>query len=132
MRAEKVLPHLMMASAEVASIAGDRVFAAHAPEGVAYPAVVCKQIDAVELATIDAASYGLMRSRIEVVALARSYAEVKACLEAVRVACNYKRGDIAGVPVQLIQRAGYGPDGWDDVVGLYFGSMDFYVLYFER
>ena len=135
MRAEKVIYALLAAHAPLLALLGDgsatSIYPGEAPQDAVLPVLVVEHIDGVDVPTIDAAHYALVQARIEVTVLAADYVTQKTVLEAVRVACQYQRGTVAGVPVNSVVRASVGPDLRDDDIGIYRQSMDFYVTYHE-
>ena len=132
MRAEKVIHNLLMANSAVVAIVSARCGPPPLPSPVTLPALVIEHISTVERTTIDAQSaYGLVEARIEVTALAATYPALKSLVDAVRVACNYKRGTIESVRVETVQRANVGADSWDDVLQAYAQSIDFMVIHQE-
>ena len=68
---------------------------------------------------------------MQVTAFAKTYAELKALLEQVRIACNYQSGTIAGVRVISVLRDSVSPDSRDDQLGLDMQSIDFMVTHYE-
>ncbi len=134
MRAEKVIHALLVGNAPLLALLGNgsaSVYPGVVPQGAALPALAVEHIDSVDLPTIDAAHYALVQARIEVTVLAADYVTQKTVLDAVRVACQYQRGTLAGVPVNTVVRASMGPDLRDDDIGVYRQSIDFYVSYQE-
>lgn len=131
MHAEKALRALLMQDSAVVALVGDRAYPVELPEGCALPALVLDHVSTVDLATISAASYGLCRSRIQVMALASSYVLQKSLTAAVLAACRYQRGLIAGVRVASITRALTGPDLKDSDRGVFYQSTDFLVTFQE-
>ena len=133
MRAEQAIYALLNAATALTALVGPRIFGGgQLAQGVALPAVVVEHVSSVELTTIDAnAAFGLVQSRIEVTAIAKTYAEVKAVLEQVRVACNYQRGLINGVRVVSVIRDSVGPDQRDDDMQIFTQSIDFQVTFQE-
>ena len=73
----------------------------------------------------------LVRTRIEVTAVAKTYAAQKSLLEEIRKALDYQRGTVAGVEVVSIMRDSSGPDLRDDDSGLFWQSTDFMVVHRE-
>ena len=132
MRAEKVITALLNAAAGVTALVADRIYPGILPQGAAMPALSVEHVISEELTTIDAiAAFGLVRSRIQVTALAKSYPEVKALIEQVRIACNYQRGVVATVRVVSVLRDTVGPDLRDDDLRVFSQSIDFQVTYQE-
>ena len=131
MRAEEVIYALLNVSA-INALVGNRITPMRAKQNDAWPALVTEYISGVELAPI-AAGLGnqVMRSRVQVTAFAKTYAELKALLEQVRSACNYQSGTIAGVRVISVLRDSVSPDSRDDQLGLDMQSIDFMVTHYE-
>lgn len=136
MRAEKVIYALLAADSGVTSLLGSgqsmRVYPGRLPQNTNMPAVAYEVISGIELTPIDAqAGRQVMQTRVQVTAMAKNYGEVKAVLEAVRIACLYKSGVIAGVTVLSVTRDNVGADLRDDDLALYLQSIDFVVMYYE-
>ena len=85
----------------------------------------------IDLETIDAQSYALVQSRIEVTAVTKSYVAQKNLLEQIRLALQYKRGTYAGVEVVNITRENSGPDLRDDEKEIFTQAIDFLVIFKE-
>ena len=73
-----------------------------------------------------------MQSRVQITALARSYAECKDILEAARAAMLYEHGTINGVYVASIVRDIVGPDQFDPEINAHMQSLDVIVTHFEQ
>lgn len=133
MSAVKVIRALLVAdSAVVALLPAVRIIAGSLPQGTALPAVSINEVSTMEIGRIDAqAETTLTEGRVQVTVIAASYPAQKALLDAVRKACNYERGSIAGVPVVSVRRSGNGPDFNDPESGFYMQSVDFRVTYHE-
>jgi len=132
MRAEKVIYSLLTADSGVAASVGARIYPSRMPQNTAMPALVFQMISGTELVPIDAqAGYQIMRSRVQVTAMGKNYADVKNALEAVRIACLYKSGTINGVKVISITRDSVGPDLRDDELAYYIQSIDYMVMHYE-
>lgn len=136
MRAEKVIFALLSADAGVQALVGAginlRLYPARIPQNPTWPALVYETTGADEVTPMDAqAGYQIVRTRVQVTALARNYSDVKALLEAVRKACLYKSGLIATVQVLSVLRDHVGPDQFDADVSLYMQSVDFIVTHYE-
>lgn len=136
MRAEKAITALLMQAAGLTALLArqaDSVYGGgQLPQGTPLPAVVVEHISSNELTTIDAnAAFGLVQSRIQVTAIAKTYPDQKAVLEQVRIACNYQRGVIAGVRVVTVLRDTVGSDQRDDDMQVYTQSIDFQVTFQE-
>jgi hypothetical protein len=135
MRAEKVIYALLVADAGVTSLAGTapvRVYPSHLPQNTVMPAITVQVVSGMESPVIDAqAGQSLVMSRIQVTVMGKDYKQLKDLVEAVRLACLYKSGLIAGVRVLAILRDGVGPDLRDDDLDLYLQSIDFMVRHYE-
>jgi hypothetical protein len=132
MRAEHVIYTLLSGSALVTAQVGNRIYPARMPQNTVMPALVYQTISGNELTPIDAqAGYQVMRTRIQVTAMAKNYQEVKNALEAVRKACLYQSGVIGGYQVLSITRDTVGPDLRDDDLSIYIQSIDFMVMHYE-
>ena len=132
MRAEKVIYTLLSGDAGVATQVAARIYPSRLPQNTVMPALVYDFISGQEHPVIDAsAGRQVLRSRVQVTAMGKNYADVKTLMEAVRVACLYKRGTIGGVTVISITRNGIGPDLRDDQLALYLQSTDYMVTHYE-
>lgn len=132
MRAEKAINALLNAAAGVIALVPAGPYPGIVPQAAALPALAVEHVSSAELTTIDAnAAFGLVQSRIQVTAIAKTYPEVKALIEQVRIACNYQRGVLDGVRVVSVIRDNLGPDQRDDDRQLYSQSIDFQVTFQE-
>lgn len=125
-----VLRSLLVGSAALtARVPAARIMAGLLPQGVALPAISLEEISAVPQPTIDAQAFALMRTRVQVNVLARSYAEQKELAALARTACEYARGLLAGVSVNSITLDSTGPDLRDDDAQIYQQPLDFVVIH---
>lgn len=134
MRAEKAIRAMLTGAAGVTSLVSDRIYPVPLPQGCTLPAIAVEHVSTIELTTVDANSaYGLVRSRIQVTVLAKTYPEQKTLLDEVRKACNYQRGTFNGVRVQQVLRDTVGPDGYstENEREVYSQSIDFQVTHQE-
>lgn len=133
MSAVKVMLALLVADAPVlALVSAARIVAGVLPQGTALPAIAITEVSTIELPRVDANSpTTLADSRVQVTLIATSYPLQKQLLNAVRRACNYKRGSIAGITVVSVRRAGNGPDFNDADTGFYMQTVDYTVIYHE-
>lgn len=128
MRAEKVIRSLLAAAPSVSALVATRIYPAPIPQATTLPAIGYSHVSTVPLTTLDAsAGFNLVRSRIEVFAIAKSYADQKALVEEIRKALDYQRGTIAGVEVVSILRDVSGPDLRDDDMQIFTQATDFLV-----
>lgn len=125
MRAEAVVKALLEAYPGVTAIVSTRIQPAPLPETLPLPAIALRHITTVDLPTIDAQSYGLARTRMEVTAVTKTYPVQKQLLEQVKLALQYQRGTIAGYEVVSIVRENVGPDLRDDDKMIFSQSVDF-------
>lgn len=132
MRAEKVVYTLLTGSAAVTGLVGTKIYPGRIPQNTTMPAVSYELVSGVDIAPINAQAGGvLLRSRVQVNVLARTYAEVKDIQEAIRGALLFKSGLIAGVRVIGITRDLIGPDERDDELGLYMQGIDYLLIHDE-
>jgi Protein of unknown function (DUF3168) len=130
----KVIRALLVANAGVtALIPATKIVAGIVPEKTVPPAIGITEVSANPIGAIDAqASYSLVTSRVQVTAMTKDYPSAKALVDAVRKACNFASGAIAGISVASVTRSTIGPDMWDSATGIYFQSVDFMVTYHEQ
>jgi hypothetical protein len=133
MRAEKVVYDLLTGSEAVTALVGLKIYPGLIPQNTTMPAVSYELISSVDIPPINAQASGvILRSRVQVSALARTYAEVKTIQEAIRRALHLKSGLIAGVQVNAITRELIGSDERDDESGLYMQGVDFLLIHEEN
>lgn len=133
MRAEKVVYDLLTGSEAVTALVGLKIYPGLIPQNTTMPAVSYELISSVDIPPINAQAGGvILRSRVQVSALARTYAEVKTIQEAIRRALLFKSGLIAGVQVNAITRELIGSDERDDESGLYMQGVDFLLIHEEN
>ena len=113
MRAEKVIKHLLSADAAVAAIVGTRIYGGASAEGATTPLLVYYHVDSGVDSRASAVQKYVVNSEIEVLAVAKTYEQLKSLNEAVRQALLYKGGDIAGVTVNTITWSSRGEDQYD-------------------
>jgi Protein of unknown function (DUF3168) len=132
MRAEKATYTLLSNDAGVAALIAGRIYPGRLPQNTTMPALSYELVSSVDIAPITALAGGvLLRSRVQITGLAKSYGELKALLEAARKALLFQSGLIAGVRVLGITRELIGPDLRDDDLGLYLQSVDYMVTHDE-
>lgn len=132
MRAEKVVYALLTGSQALTALVGSKIYPGLIPQNTPMPAVSYELISSVDIAPINAQAGGVvLRSRVQVSVLARTYAEVKAIQEAVREALLFRSGLIAGVQVIAITRELVGPDERDDEAALYMQGVDYMLTHDE-
>jgi len=132
MRAESVIYQLITADAAVAALVGSKVYPGRLPQNTVMPAVAYELIGSREILPIGAQVGGvLLKSRVQVSVLAKTYAEVKTIHEAIRKALLFQHGQIAGVSVISLTREFIGPDARDDALGLYTQGVDYLLVHDE-
>lgn len=110
MPAETAIRALLMQSSAITTLVGDRCHPVEVPIGMDLPALATRHISTVDAGTVDAAApYSLQSSRIEVRAVAQSYPAVQQLLAAIKAACQYQRGTVAGTNLVSILRDITGP-----------------------
>lgn len=133
MRAEKVVYDLLTGSEAFTALVGLKIYPGLIPQNTTMPAVSYELISSVDIPPINAQAGGvILRSRVQVSVLARTYAEVKTIQEAIRRALLFKSGLIAGVQVNAITRELIGSDERDDESGLYMQGVDFLLIHEEN
>jgi hypothetical protein len=134
MSAVQVIRSLLTGSATVVAICpAIRIIIGTVPQSTPMPSLSISHISTVAISRIDAqAEYGLVTSRIQVTAMAGNYSAAKALIDASRKACNFGRGELAGVSVVSVVRDTVGPDLSNDEATIHFQTIDFKVAYFEQ
>lgn len=134
MSAVKAIRALLIASAPVIAICpATKIVAGIVPQATAMPALSILHVGTADISRIDAqAEFALVTSRVQVTVMAGDYPGVKALLMAVRKACNYQRGTLAGVSVVSIVRDTVGPDFTNDDASIYYQTIDFKITYHEQ
>jgi hypothetical protein len=116
----------------ITGIVGASLALAELPENSTYPAVVYNVVSDVPIPPINAQAGGTINQcRMQITALARALSDVKAILEAARLAMNWKSGNIGGVTVVSVIPAQYSPHGKDNEASVFYQSRDFVITYYE-
>lgn len=133
MSAVKAIRALLVAASPITAICpAARIISGVVPQGTAMPAISLLHVSTVPFARMDAqAEFNIVTSRVQVTIMASSYPGVKPLLDAVRKACNYQRGVLAGVDVVSIVRDTVGPDFSNDEASIYYQTIDFKVTFHE-
>lgn len=132
MNAVLVIRALLIAHAPVTAIVGQRVHAGIVPAGTLFPMVHIKEISRAERHTVGLdGQYVMVTARVQVTAIAKSYSEQKALLQAVKLGPGAHTGVIAGLNVRSITREPVGPDLYDSETDIYEQSRDFKVTFLE-
>lgn len=133
MSSTKVIRALLVSDPAVTSLVpAAKVVIGGVKLGTPLPAIGIKQISLVPFGAIDAqAEFALVVSRVQVTVETKDYATMSAVMAAVRKACNYQRGVIAGVSVVSVLRDIEGPDPDENAAEIYDQVIDFKVTYHE-
>lgn len=132
MRAESVVYTLLSGSAGVAALVSGRIYPGRIPQNATMPVISYELVSSVEILPVNALAGGvLLRSRVQVTVLAKSYSNLKAVHEAARLALLYQHGVVGTVRVVSITRDLIGPDARDDELGLYEQSVDYLLIHDE-
>lgn len=130
----KVIRALLVADGTVlARVAGnpDRIVVGDVPAIAVLPALGIKELSLVPISAFDAqAEYSVVTTRVQVTVVDETYQDVAAIITLARRACNFERGQIAGVDVISVLRDTVGPD-MKDVAGNSIKTIDFKVTYHE-
>ena len=131
MSAELITAELLNV-AGVTALVSTRIAFAQLPQNTAYPALVYDVIDDVPVLPINAAAGPqLMRSRVQVTALAKTLAECAAIQVAVLAAMNLKSATYAGKVVSGSYEDIAGPRSRDNELGVWESPKDF-IFYWYR
>lgn len=140
MRAELVITSLITGDAGCIAIVAARVYPGRLPQNIEMPAVSVELVSGVDILPITANAGGvLIKSRVQVTVMAKTYTELKALHEAIRKALLFKSGlftfaapnPVVTVRVIGIIRDLIGPDSRDDDLGLYEQPIDYQVIHDE-
>lgn len=123
---------LLIARPDLTALVGKRIYAGVVEQGAALPAIGITEISANPLGTVaNAGDFTLMWSRIQVTAIAKTYADQKAVLKACKLGKGTHGGVIGGYTVRAVTHGPIGPDLSDTEIGIYEQSRDFIVTYIE-
>lgn len=127
MKAEKAISALLRANAGVTDLVASRIYPMFIPEGVVYPCITIERISGTRIVAPEfaVADPGVCDVRLQITAWGGTYESVKTVSEAVRVAIERWRGDIAGVTVWDIKPETDGPDLYDNELLLYGAPADY-------
>ena len=127
----KVIRALLLGADAVTARVADRVAAGDVAVDEGLPAIGLTEVVAVPIGAFDAqAEFSTVTSRVQVTVVGKAYPDVIAIINLVRRACNFERGQIAGVDVISVLRDTVGPD-MEDVAGNSIKTIDFKVTYHE-
>lgn len=135
MRAERVITALLQSAAGVTALVGSgaaaRIYGNIAPQEAALPLVVYSKRDAVREPATDITGSRIVRARVDVMIVARTYAEVKALGEQCRLAIVGTRADIAGVTVLAREVEEEGADEYEPQLDEHAQTWTFRVHHME-
>jgi len=128
----KVIRALLLgAAAVIARAPGDRIAAGNVSVDKGLPAIGITEVATVPIGAFDAqAEATIVTSRVQVTVVGKPYPDVISLIDLVRRACNFERGQIAGIDVVSVLRDTVGPD-MEDVAGNTIKTIDFKVTYHE-
>jgi hypothetical protein len=127
----KVIRALLLGSDAVTARVADRIAAGDVAVDRGLPAIGLAEVVTVPVGAFDAqAEYSIVTSRVQVTVVGKPYPDVVALIDLARRACNFERGQIAGVDVISVLRDTVGPD-MEDVAGNSIKTIDFKVTYHE-
>jgi len=130
MRAEKVVAYLLNNDATIDSIVGEKIWGGVSGKGAKAPLLVYAKQSATRSPDLDATK-AIVTAIIDVLVVARTYPELKALAEAVRLAVSYKYGTIAGVENIETQPSDEGPDEYDSDLEEFAQVWTFIVIHVE-
>lgn len=133
MSAVDVVRALLMAHAPLrALVDAKNIVLGTVPQRADLPAIGIREISRVELGTVSLSQAAvLVRARVQVTVMAKSYGSQKAVLQAAKLGPCAHTGEIAGIAVRSVMREPVGPDLKDDDAGIFQQSRDFMVTYVE-
>ena len=127
----KVIRALLLGSDAVTARVADRIAAGDVAVDKGLPSIGLTEVVTVPVGAFDAqAEYSIVTSRVQVTVVGKPYPDVAALIDLARRACNFERGQIAGVDVISVLRDTVGPD-MEDVAGNSIKTIDFKVMYYE-
>jgi len=127
----KVIRALLLGAEAVTARVADRVAAGDVAVDEGLPAIGLTEVVAVPIGAFDAqAEFSIVTSRVQVTVVGKAYPDVISIINLARRACNFERGQIAGVDVISVLRDTVGPD-MEDVAGNSIKTIDFKVTYHE-
>jgi hypothetical protein len=127
----KVIRALLLGAEAVTARVADRVAAGDVAVDEGLPAIGLTEVVVVPIGAFDAqAEFSIVTSRVQVTVVGKAYPDVIAIINLARRACNFERGQIAGVDVISVLRDTVGPD-MEDVAGNSIKTIDFKVTYHE-
>lgn len=133
MSAVKVVRYLLANNSTLtASVPASKIMAGTVPINTVLPAIGITEISSSEritVATNDALV--IVTSRVQVMVMAKTYADQKDILGLIRDALPNTTGTVNGVTVDSILPDTVGPDLKDEDAGIFYQSRDFFVKHIE-
>jgi hypothetical protein len=127
----KVIRALLLGAETVTARVAGRIAAGDVDADRGLPAIGLTEVSMAPIGAFDAqAEYSIVTSRVQVTVVGKTYPDVIALIDLARRACNFERGQIAGVDVISVLRDTVGPD-MEDVAGNSIKTIDFKVTYHE-
>lgn len=129
----EIIVAAMLNNAGVIALVGDRRAMGQLPQNSAFPAIVFTIVDATAMPRLDfLAQRQMARARIQINPIAQSIGEVKAILEAIRSAMDFKLQQVfAGKTVISSRVELLGPIDKDNDIGVFTQSVDYILMYYE-
>jgi len=130
-------PELIVASmlnvAGVTNLVGNRRAMGQLPQNTVFPALVYTIVDAAAMPHLNFSTERQMaRARIQINPIAKSIAEVKSILDAVRAAMDFKLQQVYATKTVISSRLELlGPIEKDDDLGVWTQSVDYMLMWYE-
>jgi hypothetical protein len=130
-------PELIVASmlnvAGVTNLVGSRRAMGQLPQNSAFPALVYTIVDATPMPHLNySVERQMARARIQINPIAKSIAEVKSILDAVRAAMDFKLQQVYANKTVISSRMELlGPIEKDDDLGVWTQSVDYMLMWYE-
>ncbi len=131
MSIEKIIDVLLNVS-EVVALVGDRRRVAQLKQRDQMPAIVFKTVSSVPIITMNAVSSPqLLSSRVQIIVIDKTPEGVNDVHQVVMQVLNLKSGTYAGKAVVSVLRDIKTELALDNEIGLWYGSQDFIVHWYE-
>ena len=132
MSAEKIMRALLLADSGVTALVGSDIYPGVIPEGrEPVRSLVVALLDNEPQPTIDGINQAplMFRALVSVACVAKTYADVKALVGAVRTAAHLKRGSVAGAWLISSVLQSEGPDEYGIDQGVFLQAVDYTITY---
>ena len=127
----ELLTATFLAQSTVTAVASS-VALSQLPKGAAFPAIVYQTIDLVPQRNVNHLDGTLAQARVQITGIAKSIAELKSVLAAVRTVMDYQHNvTVGGATVVSSRFASMGFVDRDNESGLWVQSADYLVLFYE-